>query len=91
MKFIWIGRRPVADDIQIDIFIFDSTLVEAVPIDRMCGYLLNKDTKKLNDFLDKYIDTQPFDRILCSKDTGEMTKRYAKEIRNGWLAKKYGK
>lgn len=45
MKFIWIGRRPIADDVQMNIFIFDSTFVEAAPIDRMCGHLLNKDAK----------------------------------------------
>lgn len=60
MKFIWIGRRPLENDVQMDIFIFDSMLVEAVPIDRMCGHLLNKDCKKLNEFLDKYSDAQPF-------------------------------
>ena len=81
MKFIWICRRPVADDVQMNIFIFDSTLVEAAPIDRMCGHLLNKDAKKLNEFLDKYADAQPFDRILYYKDTGELTERFIKEIR----------
>lgn len=81
MKFIWIGRRPLENDVQMDIFIFDSMLVEASPIDRMCGYLLNKDAKKLNEFLDKYSDAQPFDRILCYKDTGELTERFIKEIR----------
>lgn len=81
MKFIWICRRPVADDVQMNIFIFDSTLVEAAPIDRLCGHLLNKDAKKLNEFLDKYADAQPFDRILYYKDTGELTERFIKEIR----------
>lgn len=81
MKFIWIGRRSIADDVQMNIFIFDSTLVEAASIDRMCGHLLNKDAKKLNEFLDKYADAQPFDRILCYKDTGELTERFIKEIR----------
>lgn len=81
MKYIWIGRRPIADDVQMNIFIFDSTLVEAAPIDRMCGHLLNKDAKKLNEFLDKYADAQPFDRILCYKDTGELTERFIKETR----------
>lgn len=81
MKYIWITRLPAADDVWINIFIFDSTLVEAMPIDRMCGGLLNKDAKKLNEFLDKYADAQPFDRILCYKDTGELTERFIKEIR----------
>lgn len=45
MKYIWIGRRPIADDVQMNIFIFDSTLVEAAPIDRLCGHCSTKTLK----------------------------------------------
>lgn len=79
--FIRITSQFTASGVQFNIFIYNSTHPNAKPIDMIRG-LRNKDAKKLNAFLDKYSDAEPFDGLeVINEPTGARTKRFIKEIR----------
>lgn len=79
--FIRVTSQFTAGGIQFNIFIHNSTHANAAPINMMRG-LRNKDAKKLNEFLDKYSDAQPFDGLeVINELDGARTKRFIKEIR----------
>lgn len=80
-EYIRITSQFTAGGIQFNIFIHNSTHVNAAPINMMCG-LRNKDAKKLNEFLDRYADAEPFDSLeVINQPAGAVTKRFIKEIR----------
>ena len=80
-EYIRITSQFTAGGIQFNIFIYDSTHANAAPINMMCG-LRNKDAKKLNEFLDRYADAEPFDSLeVINQPVGVVTERWIKEIR----------
>ena len=79
--FIRITSQFTAGGVQFNIFVHNSTHVNAAPINIIRG-LRNKDAKKLNAFLDKYNDAEPFDGLeVINEPAGARTKRFIKEIR----------
>lgn len=66
----------------MNIFIYDSSDLNSQQlIDKMRG-LRNKNAKKLNLFLDKYSDAEPFDGFeVINEPAGARTKNLIKEIR----------
>lgn len=80
-EYIRITSQFTAGGIQFNIFIYNSTHANAAPINMMCG-LRNKDAKKLNEFLDRYADAEPFDSLeVINQPAGAVTERWIKEIR----------
>ena len=78
--FIRVTSEFTAGGIQMNILIYTSTHPNSGAIGHMSGRLV-KDARRLNDFLDRHIDAQPFDGDCYDVDTGERTKRFIKEIR----------
>ena len=81
-NYIRVTSEFTAGGIQMNIFIYDSSdLNNQQLIDKMRG-LRNKNAKKLNLFLDKYSDAEPFDGFeVINEPAGARSKNLIKEIR----------
>lgn len=81
-NYIRVTSEFTAGGIQMNIFIYDSSdLNNQQLIDKMRG-LRNKNAKKLNLFLDKYSEAEPFDGFeVINEPAGARTKNLIKEIR----------
>ena len=74
-NYIRVTSEFTAGGIQMNIFIYDSS-------DLNNQQLIDKNAKKLNLFLDKYSDAEPFDGFeVINEPAGARTKNLIKEIR----------
>jgi len=79
--FIRVTSEFTAGGIQMNILVYKSTHPNNGAFDRVHGLLI-KNAKKLNEFLDKYSDAEPFDGLeVINERDGARTKRFIKEIR----------
>lgn len=79
--FIRITSEFTASGIQMNILVYKNTLPNSGIFDRAHG-LLVRNAKKLNEFLDKYIDAEPVDGFeVINQPAGAVTRRFIREIR----------